>query len=78
METFGAMIEALELVTKILAIYAEVERKFLKGSSTMTTQLAAAIVKLYSLVFEFLAEARVYYTKNTISKSFHVMLRVRR
>ena len=68
-ETFGVMLEALEIVTKILAIYTEVERKLLRGCSALKSQLSAAIVKLYSLVLEFLAEARVYYAKNTISKS---------
>lgn len=76
-EIFGAMIEGLELVTKVLAIYADVDRNLLTGSSVMKTQLSAAILKLYSLVLEFLARARVYYAQNTISKSTYVTLIVR-
>jgi hypothetical protein len=67
-QTFGAMMEALELVSRIIARYTEIEKRDLHGSSTMKTQLADAIVRLYKLILVFFAKARGYYGQKTSSR----------
>lgn len=67
LETYGAMMEALELVTSIVSRYADTERG-LQGSSTLKSQLEKALLKLYELVLTFFARARHYYGQNTGSK----------
>lgn len=56
-ETFGHMLEGVELVARITAIYAEVEIACLKGVSRLKTQLANTLVKMYTGVLEFLSRA---------------------
>ena len=61
LETFGHMLEGVELSSQIIATYAEVERTCLKGVSQFKTQLADALVKLYAGVLAFLSRARQYF-----------------
>ena len=64
-ETFGHMLEGVELSSKIIAIYAEVERTCLKGQSKLKTQLADALVKMYAGVLAFLFRARRYFGQSS-------------
>ena len=64
-ETFGHMLEGVELVSRITAIYAEVERTCLKGVSRLKTQLANALVKMYAGVLAFLLRARRYFGQSS-------------
>lgn len=64
-ETFGHMLEGVELSSRIIAIYAEVERACLKGVSRLKTQLADALVKLYAAVLAFLSRARQYFAQSS-------------
>ena len=59
-ETFGRMLEGIELSSRITATYAEVERACLKGVSRLKTQLADALVKMYAGVLSFLSKAMHY------------------
>ena len=68
-ETFGHMLEGVELSSRIIAIYAEVERACLKGISRLKTQLADALVKLYAAVLAFLSRAKQYFSQSS-SKRF--------
>ena len=64
-ETFGHMLEGVELCSRIIAIYAEVERACLKGVSRLKTQLADALVKMYATVLAFLSRARQYFGQSS-------------
>ncbi len=67
-QTYGAMMEALELVSGIISRYADTEREGLQGSSSLKSQLEKALLKLYELVLTFFARARHYYGQKTSSK----------
>ena len=64
-ETFGYMLEGVELSSRIIAIYAEVERACLKGVSRLKTRLADALVKMYATVLAFLSRARQYFAQSS-------------
>ena len=64
-ETFAYMLEGLELRSRVIAIYAEVERACLKGVFRLKTLLANAFVKMYASVLVFLSRARKYFRPNT-------------
>ena len=58
------MLEGVEIVAKIIARYAEVEKLTLHGTSVLKTQLAGAIVKLYQDVLRYLMKAKRYYSRS--------------
>ena len=64
-ETFGHMLEGVELSSKIIATYAEVERTCLQGVSKLKAQLADALVKMYAGVLSFLSRARQYFGQSS-------------
>ena len=64
-ETFGHMLEGVELTSKIIATYAEIERTCLKGVSKLKTQLADALIKMYASVLAFLSRARQYFGQSS-------------
>jgi hypothetical protein len=67
-QTFGNMLEGIEVVSSIVVRYTELETRVLIRSSVSTRQLAAALVKLYAKVLEFLADACRYYKQSSLSK----------
>ena len=69
-ETFGHMLDGVELTTRIIAIYAEVERTCLRGVSKLKTHLANALVKLYAAVLTYLAKASHYFGQSTGKRIF--------
>ena len=68
-ETFGHMLEGVELASRIIAIYAEVERTCLKGISRLKTQLTNALVKMYAAVLAFLLRARRYFGQSSSKRA---------
>ncbi|KAJ0421467.1 ankyrin repeat-containing domain protein [Aspergillus carlsbadensis] len=64
-ERYSAMIEGVEVVSGIIARYAEVEKAQLLGRSNLKTQLENGLVKLYASVLSYLAEAKKYYASST-------------
>ncbi|OQD71649.1 hypothetical protein PENPOL_c001G07560 [Penicillium polonicum] len=64
-ERYSAMIEGVEVVSGIIARYAEVEKAQLIGRSNLKTQLENRLVKLYTSVLGYLAEAKKYYASST-------------
>ena len=64
-ETFGHMLEGVELSAKMIAIYAEVERTCLKGVSKLKAELADALVKMYAGVLAFLFRARRHFGQSS-------------
>ena len=73
-ETFGAMLDGIELTSRVIAVYAEVERTCLRGVSKLKTQLSNALVKLYAGVLSFLSKAVQYFgqssSKRTLKGTF--------
>ena len=64
-ETFGVMVEGLELTSRVIAVYAEVERNCLRGFSKLKTHLANRIIVLYSAILRYLARASHYFDQST-------------
>ena len=69
------MIEALELVSSLIARFAKVEDVYLCGNSIERELLADAIVGLYAAILIYLTEAKLYYEKKT-GGNVHEPLRV--
>ena len=64
-ETFAHMLEGVEFTSRIIAIYAEVERACLKGVSRLKSLLANALVRMYASVLAFLSRARQYFGQSS-------------
>ncbi|KAL3458362.1 ankyrin repeat-containing domain protein [Aspergillus heterothallicus] len=64
-ERYSAMIEGAEIVSGIIARYAEVEKAELIGRSNLKTQLENGLIKLYATVLSYLAETKRYYASST-------------
>ncbi|KAL2797362.1 ankyrin repeat-containing domain protein [Aspergillus keveii] len=64
-ERYSAMIEGVEVVSGIIARYAEVEKAQLMGRSNLKTQLENGLMKLYASVLGYLAEAKKYHGSST-------------
>ncbi|KAH0541622.1 hypothetical protein FGG08_003912 [Glutinoglossum americanum] len=64
-QTYGAMMEGVEVVSSVIARYTEVERQTLHGNSILKTQLEGALIKLYATVLRYLGHARAYYSQSS-------------
>jgi hypothetical protein len=64
-QTYGAMIEGLEFVSRLVARYALVEELYLQGTSVEKDQLADSITRLYAAILVYLSKARRYYDRRT-------------
>jgi hypothetical protein len=64
-QTYGAMIEGLELVSSLITRYARVEDLYLKGTTAEKEQLADSIVRLYTTMLVYLSRARRFYDRKT-------------
>jgi hypothetical protein len=64
-QTYGAMIEGLELVSRHVARYALVEELYLQGTSVETDHLADLITRVYTSILVYLVKARRYYDRGT-------------
>ncbi|KAL9048781.1 MAG: hypothetical protein Q9206_005849 [Seirophora lacunosa] len=67
-QTFGAMAEGLELVSSQITQCALYEPLYLSRSSTVRSDLEAALLRLYTVILQYLARALRYYTKKTIHR----------
>ena len=64
-ETYGAMIEGLELVSNLITRYAMIEWLYLQEDSAGKEQLVEAVTRLYTAILVYLAKARRYYDRRT-------------
>lgn len=69
-ETFGAMLQGVEVVAEVIVTYAEVERLLIVGASKLKTQLANSIVKLYASILGYLGKASAYFNQKTLKRIF--------
>lgn len=70
------MIEAIEKISSIIALYAELETRLLIRVSALSAQLASSLVKLYTAVLQFLAKAHKYYAQRTPGKYLYGLSKV--
>jgi len=64
-QTYGAMIDGLELVSRHVARYALVEELYLQGTSVEQDHLAELITRVYTSILVYLVKARRYYDRGT-------------
>jgi hypothetical protein len=64
-ETYGAMTEGVEMVSRLVAQYAKVEELYLHGVSVQRDQLEQCITELYVAILIYLLRAREYYNRPT-------------
>jgi hypothetical protein len=64
-ETYGAMVEGVEMVSRLVARYAKVEELYLQGVSAQREQLEQCIIELYVAILIYLLRAREYYNRTT-------------
>jgi hypothetical protein len=67
-QTFGAMAEGLELVSKLITRSKIVEELYLLKLSSMKSQLQKALVALYTAILIYLGKAGSYYKESTAGK----------
>lgn len=76
-QTFGAMVEGMELVSNLITRYAILEKLYLRtvtrseAEAEGKKQLAQAILKLYIAVLVYLSKAKRYYSRHTASTSMY-------
>ena len=70
-QTFGAMVEGMELVSRLITRYAIFESLYLKttvgAAAAAKGQLTEALLKLYATILSYLSKARRYYDRSTAS-----------
>jgi hypothetical protein len=70
-QTFGAMVEGVELVSNLITRYAIFEKLYLQtvtrseAEAEGKKQLAQAILKLYIAVLVYFSKAKRYYSRHT-------------
>jgi hypothetical protein len=64
-QTYGAMVEGLELVSSFIARYAKVEDLYLSGTSTQENQLSDSVIRLYAAILLYLSKSSRYYDRRT-------------
>jgi hypothetical protein len=64
-ETYGTMIEGVEMVSRLVTQYAKVEELYLHGVSVQRDNLEHCMTELYVAILIYLLRAREYYTRTT-------------
>lgn len=67
-QIFGAMMDTIEKVSNIVARCAVLEYLYLHTSSSLSTQLESAMIRLYAATLEHLVAAKRYCSKHTHGK----------
>ncbi|KAF5016358.1 hypothetical protein F66182_11984, partial [Fusarium sp. NRRL 66182] len=70
-----AMVEDLEMVTRLLARYDQVERQYLSQSAGLKDQLSDAIIAVYATVLDFLGKAVGYFKESAADRFFKAPFR---
>ncbi|KAI9888993.1 MAG: hypothetical protein M1814_006051 [Vezdaea aestivalis] len=64
-ETFGCVLEGMELVSHLINRYAIFEKLYLRKELLITDQLRRALIRLYSAVLRYLARAKRFYSQGS-------------
>ncbi|KAJ9263161.1 hypothetical protein DTO195F2_3139 [Paecilomyces variotii] len=75
MDVHTAMVQDLEMVTKLMARYDQVERRYLPQSAGIDDQLSNSIVSVYAAVLEFLGKAIKYFKESAANRFFKAPFR---
>ncbi|GAD99790.1 hypothetical protein AOR_1_288124 [Paecilomyces variotii No. 5] len=75
MDVHTAMVEDLEMVTKLMARYDQVERRYLPQCAGIDDQLSNAILSVYAAVLEFLGKAVKYFKESAANRFFKAPFR---
>jgi hypothetical protein len=73
-ETYGAMVEGVEMVSRLVARFAKVEELYLQGVSAQREQLEQCIIELYVAILIYLLRAREYYNRTTAGDAVGLFL----
>jgi hypothetical protein len=68
-QSFGAMIEGVELVVRLTTRYTLIEQFYLQIISGLEHHLTDALVTLYAIVLNYLANAKRFFAKASASES---------
>ncbi|THY03737.1 hypothetical protein D6D02_08094 [Aureobasidium pullulans] len=74
-KTFDAMIEGLEIISRVVTRYGLVEILYMKGTSDAQKQLREQLIVLYAAVLRYLCKARRFYSHNTAARMVVFALR---
>ncbi|KAB8295087.1 hypothetical protein EYC80_007025 [Monilinia laxa] len=66
--TNGAVLEAMEILVNLLARYEIVEYLYLRVASHTTALLKEAVVKLYTVILDYLLQAHAYFEPHLLKK----------
>jgi hypothetical protein len=66
--SFGAMLESMEMVTDVVARYAVIENIFLRPGSEFYPEIEKAITSLYVAVLTYICKAKCYFRRNTLAR----------
>ena len=66
--SYGAMLEAMEAVTEITSRYVIIESIYLQTGLDFDSKLEDAIVFLYVAILEYICKAYLYFSHNTVGK----------
>ena len=69
-ETFGTMAEGVEITSRVIVQYAEVEKIYPHDGSKLKTELDNAHVRLYAATLTYLCRASNYFGKSTWRRMF--------
>jgi hypothetical protein len=72
-QTFGAMVEGVELVSNLITRYAIFENLYLYETSTVKEQLTESVIRLYATILLYLSKASRYYDRKTSGVSKTVL-----
>ena len=67
-QIFGATLENLEIISRLIAQYSEFERLYLQASLGVNIPLEAALTRLYAKILVFLANAVQYFHQGSACK----------
>ncbi|KAF7940154.1 uncharacterized protein EAE98_000281 [Botrytis deweyae] len=67
-QIYCGMISSIEEVSRIIALYTELEMRVLVRQSVQTRLLSDAVVRLYTAILRFLIQAYNYYGKRTLTR----------
>ncbi|MCJ1405107.1 hypothetical protein MMC11_008333 [Xylographa trunciseda] len=60
-QAYGSLISGLECVSRIVVRYADIERTYIRGTSTLQSDLASSLLMLYTTALRYLIAADEYF-----------------
>ena len=73
-QTYGALVQGLEYVSMIVSRYTQVERTYIRGTSTYQKHLTTSLVQLYACVLRYLIAADEYFGQSRARRYFKNVL----